>query len=217
MGPCNGPTPAVSFLIAQDERTRGLPHRTRKPLQPCWRWPHPHQKGLDLLAGSLDEIVGLGCRLALLGSGERALEDSLKNAVQRHPGRAGIVLGYDEPLAHLMQAGGDAILIPSRFEPCGLTQLCALRYGTIPVVSRVGGLNDTIIDANEAALQAGVATGIQFGDVSRHELMNAIRRILNIYASPDSWKMLVRNAMKSDVSWEQSSGRYAALYRSLAA
>ncbi len=176
-----------------------------------------HQKGLDLLAESLDELVSLGCRLALLGSGERTLEESLKNASLRHPGRASVVLGYDEPLAHLMQAGGDVILIPSRFEPCGLTQLCALRYGTIPVVSRVGGLNDTIIDANEAALQSGVGTGFQFTGFSRHEFIDAIRRMLEIYNNPDVWKILVRNAMKSDVSWSRSSGRYAALYQTLAA
>ena len=123
------------------------------------------QKGLDLLAEALPALAGAG-QLALLGAGDGALEEKFTAAAQTHPGRVGCVLGYDEELAHMIQAGADVLLVPSRFEPCGLTQLCALRYGAVPLVARVGGLNDTVIDASEMAMQAGVATGIQFAPVT---------------------------------------------------
>ncbi len=120
------------------------------------------QKGLDLLAEACDDIVSAGCRLAIVGSGDRMLEGAFLSAAARHAGRMGVRIGYDEILSHKVQAGADALLVPSRFEPCGLTQLYALRYGCLPVVSRVGGLADTVIDANFAAQTAGVATGIVF-------------------------------------------------------
>ena len=119
------------------------------------------QKGIDILASFLDGVVATGARLAVLGSGDAGLEGALLAAAARHRGRVGAVIGYDEALSHLMQGGCDAILIPSRFEPCGLTQLYGLRYGCVPVVARTGGLADTVIDANEAAIAAGVATGFQ--------------------------------------------------------
>ncbi|MDN5872030.1 MAG: glycogen synthase GlgA, partial [Nitrococcus sp.] len=119
------------------------------------------QKGVDLLAEVGDDLVGAGAKLAVLGTGDARLEGALLGLAARHRGRVGVVIGYDEALAHRMQGGADAIVIPSRFEPCGLTQLCGLRYGTVPVVARVGGLADTVIDANTAALKAGVATGVQ--------------------------------------------------------
>ena len=105
-------------------------------------------------------------QLVLLGSGDPDLEAAYKTAAKSHRNQIGVVIGYDENLAHLIQAGADALLVPSRFEPCGLTQLCALRYGAIPIVSRVGGLADTVIDANEIAVAGDVATGIQFWPVS---------------------------------------------------
>ncbi|MGH7051474.1 MAG: glycogen synthase GlgA, partial [Acetobacteraceae bacterium] len=120
------------------------------------------QKGFDLLLAALPVLLETGAQLAVLGGGDAPLEDAIAAAARAHPGRIGAVFGFDEPLAHLIQAGADAILVPSRFEPCGLTQLCALRYGAVPVVARTGGLADTVIDGNEMALAAGVATGIQF-------------------------------------------------------
>ena len=122
---------------------------------------------MDILAAVVDEIVAAGARLAVLGSGDAGLEGALLAAAARHRGRVGVVVGYDEALSHLMQGGCDAILIPSRFEPCGLTQLYGLRYGCVPVVARTGGLADTVIDANEAAIAAGVATGFQFAPGKR--------------------------------------------------
>jgi starch synthase len=127
------------------------------------------------------------------------------------------VLGYDEALAHLIQGGADALVVPSRFEPCGLTQLCALRYGAVPVVSRVGGLADTVIDANEMALAAGVATGLQFAPVNEQALRDAIGRAFALWAEPARWRRLQTNGMATDVSWRWPAQRYAALYRRLAA
>lgn len=173
------------------------------------------QKGLDILAEAAPTLVGLGADLALIGSGEPWLEDRFRALAAEHPGRIGTFIGYDEDLAHLMQAGADAILVPSRFEPCGLTQLCALRYGAIPVVARVGGLADTVIDANPAALAAGVATGVQFSPVCRSTLETALRRTAALWADRDAWERLQRNAMASDVSWDASAKLYASMYRDL--
>ena len=122
---------------------------------------------MDLLLASLPAVLGDGAQLALLGAGDKALEAGFAAAAALQPGRVATVIGYDEALAHLIQGGVDALLVPSRFEPCGLTQLCALRYGAIPVVARVGGLADTVIDANEMALAAGAGTGVQFAPVTR--------------------------------------------------
>jgi starch synthase len=137
-----------------------------------------HQKGIDVLLEALDRLLACGAQLAVLGSGDAALQNGLLSAAASHPGRIGGILGYDEAVAHLIQAGSDAILVPSRFEPCGLTQLCAMRYGALPVVSRVGGLADTVIDANEAARVAKVATGFQFASVNaRCRYVGAKRRV----------------------------------------
>lgn len=173
------------------------------------------QKGMDLLVQCLDHLVGLGARLALLGAGEASLEADFTKAAARHKGRVGAVIGYDEALSHLLQGGADAILIPSRFEPCGLTQLYGLRYGCVPVVAHVGGLADTIVDANEAALEQGSATGIQFAPVDAPTLARAIERSVRLYADRKAWISVQKAGMKADVSWEKSAARYAMLYKSL--
>ena len=173
------------------------------------------QKGIDLLAACVDGLVEAGARLAVLGSGDQALEAALLAAAARHPGRVGVVVGYDEGLSHLMQGGCDAILVPSRFEPCGLTQLYGLRYGCVPVVARTGGLADTVIDANEAALSAGVATGVQFAPENGDALMHAIRRTIEMYATPARWTSLQKQGMKADMSWARSAARYAGIYETL--
>ncbi|MET0372125.1 MAG: glycogen synthase GlgA [Sphingobium sp.] len=175
------------------------------------------QKGMDLLGAAIDHLVTAGGRLALLGSGDSALEATFLLAASRHPGRVGVRIGYDEALSHLMQAGGDAILIPSRFEPCGLTQLYGLRYGCVPVVARVGGLADTVIDANEAALAAGVATGIQFQPGEAEALIEGIDRTIALHARQDAWHATQQAGMAADFSWERSAARYADLFRSLVA
>lgn len=173
------------------------------------------QKGMDLIIQCLDGLVDLGAKLAVLGSGDPGLEQGFKDAALRHPGRVSIITGYDEKLSHLVQGGADAIIIPSRFEPCGLTQMYGLRYGCVPVVSRVGGLADTIIDANYAALEQGVATGVQFDPDDGHALYEALRRTVGLYHDPKTWQRIQRRGMKSDVSWDASAERYADLYANL--
>lgn len=175
------------------------------------------QKGLDLLADMTDFIALSGAQLALLGSGDSAIETAFQKAAKKHPTQISVTIGYNEPLAHRLQAGSDAIFIPSRFEPCGLTQLCAMRYGAVPVVGRVGGLNDTIVDANPMARQSGVATGVQFHPIDGHNLYAAIARTLEIYADKPSWNRLVANCLSTNVGWESSAQKYMDLYRSLAA
>lgn len=173
------------------------------------------QKGIDILLEALGTLVESGARLAVLGSGEAVLERQLLEAAERYPGKVGVVLGYDESLSHLLQGGSDAILIPSRFEPCGLTQLYGLRYGCVPLVARTGGLADTIVDANDAALAAGVATGVMYAPDSAHALRNALVRTAALYADRKLWQTMQKAGMKTDVSWERSAQQYAQLYQSL--
>jgi starch synthase len=172
-----------------------------------------HQKGLDLLLEALPALVAGGGRLALIGAGDTALERGFAAAAAAHPGRVGVFVGYDEARAHLCQAGSDALLVPSRFEPCGLPQLCALRYGAVPVVARTGGLADTVIDANPAALAAGVATGIQFAPDDFPALADAIGRTIALYGDRATWRRLRGNGMAADVSWDGPAAAYARLYR----
>ena len=173
------------------------------------------QKGMDVLLEALDHLVGIGGRLALLGSGDSALEAGFHAVAMRHPGRVAVRTGYDEALSHRMQAGGDAILIPSRFEPCGLTQLYGLAYGCVPIVARTGGLADTVIDANVAGLQAGVATGIQFDGVTLQALTAAISRTVALFRRTEQWRQVQRNGMACDFSWSRSGKAYADLYAEL--
>ena len=151
----------------------------------------------------------------MLGSGDAALQGALIAATARHRGRAGAVIGYDEELSHLMQGGCDAILIPSRFEPCGLTQLYGLRYGCVPIVSRTGGLADTVVDANEAALGLGVATGIVFAPDSGDALIDAATRTVALFRDRSAWTAMQKLGMRCDVSWERSAQKYASLYATL--
>ncbi|QJF51717.1 glycogen synthase GlgA [Roseobacter ponti] len=173
------------------------------------------QKGLDLLLDAVPALVARGARLAVLGSGDKDLEAGFVAASHRHPGSVGVIIGYDEPLSHLMQGGSDAILIPSRFEPCGLTQLYGMRYGTLPVVARTGGLADTVIDANEAALTAGVATGVQFAPVTAQALIHAVTRTCDLFAQPRVWTGMMRRAMRHPVGWDTSASAYMDLYEAL--
>src|SRR5215470_8216942 len=145
------------------------------------------QKGLDLLLANLSTIVSDGMQIAILGSGELELESQYKAAAESNPLQVSASIGYDENLAHQIQAGVDALVVPSRFEPCGLTQLCALRYGAVPLVARVGGLADTVIDATPMALASGAATGVQFAPVETPMLENAVRRTLELYRAPETW------------------------------
>lgn len=175
------------------------------------------QKGLDALSDAIPALVAAGGQLALLGSGDPELERAFQQAAARYPGKIGVEIGYDEGFSHLIQGGSDAILIPSRFEPCGLTQLYGLRYGTLPVVARTGGLADTVIDANHAALAAGVATGFVFDDVSARGLAGVIGRVCDAYDNPDQWHKMQLAAMRHPVGWETSAKAYVKMYETLTA
>ena len=196
------------------QKTMGLPQRSEAPLFAVVS-RLTTQKGLDLLVNAVDHITMLGGQLIVVGSGDKAIEDAFKTAAERSPENVACFIGYDEALAHRVQAGADAILIPSRFEPCGLTQLCAMRYGTVPIVGRVGGLNDTVIDATVASLSKGCATGVQFSPIDPHMLAAAINRSFELYAQPMLWDRLVQNCLSQDVSWTASAAEYAALYARL--
>ena len=173
------------------------------------------QKGLHLVEAVADELVAMGGQLAVLGAGDAPLEQSFLQAAQRHAGQVAVEIGYDESLAHAIIAGADVILVPSRFEPCGLTQLYALRYGALPLVHRVGGLADTVVDATAPSLQAGRATGIVFDEFSPQGLRGAVRRSFELHAQPDAWARIQRTAMLRRFDWGEAAGRYVALYRSL--
>ena len=175
------------------------------------------QKGMDLVLQALPTLLAQGAQLAVLGSGESALEAAVLDAAKAHPGRIAAVMGYDESLAHAIQGGADALLVPSRFEPCGLTQLCALRYGAIPVVARTGGLADTVVDANEMALASKMGTGVMFSPVTVDALAHALERTAAIFAQPTAWRALQKRAMATDVSWARPAKQYAQLYRALLA
>jgi starch synthase len=174
------------------------------------------QKGLDLLLDSLPTILNGGMQLALLGDGEADLKNRFRDAAEAHPDQIGIFIGFDEGLAHLIQAGADSLVVPSRFEPCGLTQLCALRYGAVPIVSRVGGLADTIVDEDDVEAPGG-ATGFKFGPPTAENLASAIRRAHASFGASfyenSPWRRMQRNGMSTDVSWRNRAAAYADLYR----
>ncbi len=165
------------------------------------------QKGLDLVLSALPEIVRLGGQLVVQGTGEPALEAALRMAAEAHPGRVGVLLGYDETGAHRLIAGADAILVPSRFEPCGLTQMYGLRYGTVPIVRRVGGLADTVRDA---ATEQG--NGFVFDGADAASLQHAVARAFELYRQRAPWIGLAQRGMGEDLSWDGPAQQYLDLY-----
>jgi starch synthase len=174
------------------------------------------QKGCDLLLAALPGLIALGGRFVLLGSGDAALEAGFAAAGETYRGRVGVVLGYDDALSHLIVAASDSIVVPSRFEPCGLTQLYALRYGALPLVRRTGGLADTVVDATAATLAAGSATGFAFDEETPEGLLAAFGRAITLYRDRASWQRTMRQAMTRDFSWDAAARQYVALYRELA-
>ncbi|MBV0911760.1 glycogen synthase GlgA [Anianabacter salinae] len=173
------------------------------------------QKGIDLIPEVLPEFILAGGGLVVLGSGDAGLEEAMRRAAGRFPGRVGVKIGYDEALSHRIFAGGDAVLVPSRFEPCGLTQMMGLSYGTVPVVAATGGLADTVIHANPMALAAKAATGITFHPTDATALGDALRRLVQLHGDTAQWQMVQKNGMKQPVDWNASSAAYARLYESL--
>ena len=175
------------------------------------------QKGIDLIPQVLEDFIASGGGLAILGSGDPAMEAQMRGLAARFQGRVAVHIGYDEALSHRMFAGGDAVLVPSRFEPCGLTQMYGLRFGTLPVVAAVGGLADTVITANPAALSAGAATGITFHPTDAPAFGLALKSLIHLHADSKIWGRMMRNAMRHPVGWEESAARYAALYAEMLA
>jgi starch synthase len=174
------------------------------------------QKGIDWVAGTIDHLVRRGAQLVVLGTGARPLEQMLTQAMQRHPQHVAVHLGYDEALAHRVYAGCDVMLVPSRFEPCGLTQMYALAYGTLPLVRATGGLADTVVDAGPPEAGGADGTGFVFRGESAAALAECVDRALAWWEHPDAWRALQRRAMRRRFTWEAAARQYAALYRSLA-
>jgi len=173
------------------------------------------QKGFDLLREIIPELMTLDVQIALLGTGDRDMEQQFLAARAGHPDRIGLFIGFDEGLAHRIEAGADMLMMPSRYEPCGLSQLYSLRYGTVPIVRRTGGLADTVIPFRPSTAQANLATGFHFIDPSPDALLSAIMLALHVYRERDAWYSLRQAGMKTDVSWTQAAKQYVQLYRSV--
>jgi len=171
------------------------------------------QKGLDLLLEIGGALCDAGAQIALLGTGDAKLEQGWRALAQRHPGACAAVIGFDETLAHRIEAGADAFAMPSRFEPCGLNQMYSLRYGTPPIVRRTGGLADTVVDASPQALADGSANGFVFDEASADALHATMRRAMAVYRDAATWRALQRAGMAADFSWSRAAKRYLAAYR----
>jgi starch synthase len=174
------------------------------------------QKGLDWVLEIAPQLLALPAQLAILGSGEPQLEQGFRALAQSHPGQASSTIGFDESLAHLIEAGADAFLMPSRFEPCGMNQMYSQRYGTPPIVRATGGLADTVVDCTPATLADDSASGFVFQEPSAQALLATILRATRAWREQTSWRVLQRNGMLRDFGWEASARRYAAVYAGLA-
>jgi starch synthase len=174
------------------------------------------QKGLDLLLAALPGLLAAGAQLALLGSGDGDLEHGFAAAADAYRGPVAAEIGYDDELSHLILGGADLVAVPSRYEPCGLTQLYALRYGALPLVRRVGGLADTVVDATSVTLADGTATGFAFADPTPQALAATVDRAVALKRERELWRRMMRRAMSRDFSWAAAARRYLALYRELA-
>ncbi|WP_404359760.1 glycogen synthase GlgA [Methylotuvimicrobium sp. KM1] len=170
------------------------------------------QKGIDLLLECLPELLSMPVQFVLLGSGNKSFEQRLYNFAEAYPEKMSITIGYDEQLAHWIEAGSDIFLMPSRFEPCGLNQMYSQRYGTLPIVRKTGGLADTVVDALPHTIDNKTATGITFNESTPSSLLEAIKRALILYRVPEIWTQLQTNAMRKDFSWNSSAKQYLSLY-----
>jgi starch synthase len=173
------------------------------------------QKGIDLVLAIADELLSQSVQLIVLGSGDKSFEAELRQLQQEQPETVGVHLGYNEKLAHLVEAGADIFLMPSRFEPCGLNQMYSMLYGTPPVVRRTGGLADSVIDATPRTLADGTATGFVFTGDNEAELLACVLRALTLFQQKTAWRKLQISGMKQDLGWHCSAQQYLSLYRSL--
>ncbi|MHB8178421.1 MAG: glycogen synthase GlgA [Vulcanimicrobiaceae bacterium] len=173
------------------------------------------QKGQDLVLGIAPWLLARGVQLAVLGSGDRALESAFVTLAKDHRGSVATRIGYDEPLAHRLEAGADLFLMPSRFEPCGLNQMYSQRYGTPPIVHAVGGLADTVTDAGAQAIASGQASGFAFTEPTQEALLAAIMRALTLLRNAQTWQRIQAAGMRRDFGWHRSAARYRRLYAEL--
>jgi len=171
------------------------------------------QKGIDLILDALPGFADEAVRFVFLGSGDRGFEQRLQDAQTRYPQQVSVRLGYDETLAHRIEAGADVFMMPSRFEPCGLNQMYSLRYGTLPLVRRTGGLADTVTDTTLSNLAYGSANGFVFEEATAAGFGGVLSRALSMYRRPPSWRRIMRSAMAADHSWSRSAENYLELYR----
>jgi starch synthase len=170
------------------------------------------QKGFDLIGDAVEDFLKLDVQFILLGTGDKKYEDLFQAIQKRHPQKVGVYIGFSNELAHLIEAGSDMFLMPSRYEPCGLNQMYSLRYGTIPIVRATGGLEDTIEDYDPAT---GNGTGFKFSPYDAMELVNTVQRALAAYADQHAWRKLMKQGMQKDFSWEASAKKYVALYKNV--
>jgi starch synthase len=173
------------------------------------------QKGLHLVLAALPEIVRRGGQIMVLGSGDAPLEAAFQAAASAHPQSVAVRIGYDEQLSHRLIAGADAILVPSRFEPCGLTQLYGLKYGTLPLVRKVGGLADTVVDASLENIEDGLATGFVFETFDDAGIDAALRRAFALYRRAADWKAVQQRGMQQGFDWNAAAAQYLTLYQQI--
>lgn len=174
-----------------------------------------HQKGLDIFLSVAEHLIDKHCQIAVLGAGDPRMEQGFRALAQRHPHQVSVTIGYKEPLSHQIMAGADLFIMPSRFEPCGLNQMYGLRYGTPPVVTRTGGLADSVHDSNETTMQDNTATGFVMDSADPQQLLDAVDRALAYYHDPRAWRKIQRNGMSRDLSWTKSAQAYLDLYNTL--
>ncbi|MCI0457046.1 MAG: glycogen synthase GlgA [Gemmataceae bacterium] len=170
------------------------------------------QKGIDLFVRAAEALMALPLQVVILGSGDPAYHEQLTQLAAKFPERLSVALRFDNALAHQIEAGADAFLMPSRFEPCGLNQLYSMRFGTVPIVRKVGGLADTVIDVGPATMADGTATGFVFEEPSAEALVGAVKRALTAFGNPALWTPLMQNGMRQDHSWDRSARAYVAVY-----
>jgi starch synthase len=168
------------------------------------------QKGLDLVDAAKDALLAMDATWVFVGTGEARYEAALRALAEQHPARVGVYIGFDESLAHLVEAGADMFLMPSKFEPCGLNQMYSLRYGTVPIVHAVGGLDDTI---QQHTSRARHANGFKFHEPSAEALVRTVRQAIRLYQDRDIWRQLIHQGMAEDHSWRNSAREYVKVYR----
>jgi starch synthase len=195
------------------QRELGLPNRDVPLLAAIGRLTF--QKGFDLLIDVIPELMSLDLQIVVLGTGDYHLEQQFIAVKSRYPEQIGLCLGFNEGMAHRIEAGSDMLIMPSRYEPCGLSQLYSLRYGTIPIVRRTGGLADTVIPFRPSTVKAECATGFHFIDASTDSLLSALLLSLHVYKERQTWQSLIHTGMKVDLSWDRSAKLYVGLYRAL--